>query len=260
MATFRIYPSLLDAYQDYLDAEKTWVKYWGGSDNPSVSLDDFIAEAEAGLLDTINRVSHEPIEAADKGTCFNEVIDRINSGGKPINNEVEVRTSSDCEKPSIEAKMDGFTFLFDIGCCKDAAKYFEDCIPQHLCMAPLKTKYGIVQLYGYADEIRGDKVFDIKTTSSSYEYGKYGRKWQWRTYPYCLVESGEMESVTEFEYTVFVLGKNEPFTASMYRETYPYDHRKATEELRLFVENFIEFLFIHKDDINNERLWQQQEN
>ena len=37
---------------------------------------------EKELLDAVNRVEHEPIEAADKGTCFNVVIDCLISHRK----------------------------------------------------------------------------------------------------------------------------------------------------------------------------------
>nr|MBQ6683791.1 HNH endonuclease [Bacteroidales bacterium] len=251
MIRYRFYPSLLDSYQNYLDAESIWEKYWGGSDEPSISLDEYIDKTEAELIEKINRVPHEPIEAADKGTCFNEIVDRINSNGNPVNDSVKLQS---CDT-HIEARTDNFVFLFDIATCKDAAAYFKDSIPQHFCKAVLPTRYGDVELYGYADEIRGDKVYDIKTTSGQYEYGKFLKSWQWRTYPYCLIQSGEMREVSEFEYTVFVLNKKEPLTAKMYCEAYPYIHEKAKEDLRKVCESFIEFLDIHRDQITDKKIF-----
>lgn len=260
MICYRIYPSLLDAFQDYLDAETTWEKYWGNSDEPSISLDEYLVKAEADLIDKINRVPCEPIEAADKGTCFNEIIDRINSGGQSINPEVSVKTVTPIEGvadvPTIEAATENFTFHFDIATCRQAAGYFVDAIPQHYCNAVLPTRYGDVELYGYADEIRGDKVFDIKTTKQ-YEYGKFSKKWQKELYPYCLVESGEMESVYEFEYTVFLLSQKEPFSARMYREIYIYNHSVAKQRLALICEHFIEFLLNNKSLITDTKIFAQ---
>lgn len=255
MIKYSIYPSLLDSYQDYLDAEKIWEKYWVGSDEPTISLDEYIAKAEADLIDKINKVEHEPIEAADKGTCFNEIVDRINNGGVAVNEAVSLVTVKEGGTSLyVKAEMEGFTFLFDIDTCKRAAAYFEGSIPQHFCKATIDTAYGEVELYGYSDEIRGDKVYDIKTTGS-YDYGKFSSKWQKDVYPYCLTESGEMEGISEFEYTVFVLGKKEPIEAKMYKETYPYIHDKAKQRIRLVCESFIEFLDINRSKITDNRIF-----
>ena len=115
-----------------------------------------------------------------------------------------------------------------------------------------------MELYGYADEIVRDKVFDIKTTSS-YQFGKFERAWQKFVYPWCLVESGEMPEVSSFEYTVFVLSKptsKSPFiTGKMYREEYTYDHEQAGIQLRSILERFIEWLEAHREEITDRKIF-----
>ena len=72
--SYRIYPTLLDGYQDLLDSDIIYERYWGYSENPHLSLDEFREKQFQGLIDKINRVPFES-EAASKGTAFNEVID-----------------------------------------------------------------------------------------------------------------------------------------------------------------------------------------
>ena len=67
--------------------------------------------------------------------------------------------------------------------------------------AILPTIYGDVELYGHVDYINTNKIHDLKTTKN-YTFGNYEKYWQRHLYPYCLIESGEMEEVTEFEFTV----------------------------------------------------------
>lgn len=71
---FRFYAILLDAYQNYLDSDIIWSKYWGWSEDPPHTPEEFKKIQFQSLIDRINRVSFDS-EAADKGTAFNEVID-----------------------------------------------------------------------------------------------------------------------------------------------------------------------------------------
>ena len=40
---YNIYPSLLDAYQQYVDSDIIWEKYWGFSDNPPHTPEELTA-------------------------------------------------------------------------------------------------------------------------------------------------------------------------------------------------------------------------
>ena len=277
---YRIYPSLLDKFQSYLDSDIEAESFWNiDSETGEMRLtpDEIAAANEQALLDTINRVPHEPIEAADKGTCFNEIVDCLISRKNTEREDISIESGALDEQGAfvpnssevnatgpdvIRAQMDGFVFLFDTEVCKEAARYFgRQAIPQHFCKGVITTAYGDVELYGYADEIVRDKVYDIKTTSA-YQFGKFERAWQKDVYPYCLVASGEMTTVSEFEYTVFQLTKpsarNPVIGAKMYAEAYTYDHTESEKRLRSFLERFIEWLEANRERITDEKIFNGQ--
>ena len=208
-AKYKIYPSLLDKFQSFLDVEQSVEEFWNidAEGEYKETADEMSDRLERELIDTINRVPREPIEAADKGTCFNEVIDCLIAHRKCEYEGMDIRSGELGANRVITANLNGFEFKYDMDLVKDAAMYFKGAISQHQCSAVLPTKYGDVELYGYADEIRGDMVYDIKTTSR-YDFGKYGKGWQRFVYPWCLVESGQMKEVAAFEYTVFVWWKS----------------------------------------------------
>lgn len=272
---YRIYPSLIDMYQSLLDyelvAEEAWNKVSEAAHNRGEYLDKEIGDfkltpdemylkLEQDLLDAVNRVDGEPSEAADKGTCFNEIVDCLIAKSPCKRKDMQIMTERNEEGTPlcITAKMDGFLFRFDVAMCRQAAKYFENSLSQVLVVAPLETKYGIVELYGYIDEWRYDKIYDIKTTSY-YNFGKFERKWQKHVYPYCALASGMTEEVTEFEYSVWKLTKTTPIRGEFYKETYNYDHAKSTIMLRNICERIIEWL-IAKDNqglITNRRIFNE---
>lgn len=268
---YNIYPSLLDKFQEYLDAgmavedpwnkvsESSLEKYPGLEVGDYIKTEDEIADAlEQELIDAINRVEHEPIEAADKGTCFNEILDCLILGVSSTRKDVKIsrwqRDPESCAVDGLKAEMHGFSFVFDINLCRDAADELKGSCAQHRCEGVLETKYGTVNLYGYADYILQDRVVDVKTTSM-YGFGKYERKWQKHVYPYCLVQSGEMESVKSFIYSVYVLNKREPFVAQHYVEEYTYNHARTSEALKAHVEHFIEWLEAHRELITDKRIF-----
>lgn len=263
---YRIYPSLLDAYQNLLDyeivANEPWNKVSEAAHIRGEHLDKEVGELvltpdemyeklEQDLLDTVNRVDGEYIEAADKGTCYNEIVDCL-IAHKPCTREdmtISTLRLPSGEATAIEAKMHDFKFLFDVQLCVDAANYFKGSLSQVLVEAPITTSYGDVLLYGYIDEWRHDKIYDIKTTGY-YDFGKFAHKWQKHVYPYCAIESGMTTEVSEFEYTIYKLTK--PSTTfpiirgNMYKEAYTYDHKTSTTLLRTICERLIEWLIIQE--------------
>lgn len=279
---YRIYPSLLDKYQKLVDADEVFEGF--GNIDPETgaykrTYEDIEAELEQSLLDSINRVEREPSETADKGTCFNEVVDCLIERRLSSRDDVSIsrgnvvlrREKMPCNIPHqsieqivsqevISASMDGFTFLFDIALCEQAAKYFDGATPQHRCVATLQTAYGTVELYGYADEIVRDKVYDIKTTSR-YDFGKFERAWQKDVYPFCLVESGEEANITSFEYTVYVwkggTAKSPILTAEQYKEEYAYNHEAARIRLKNICERFIEWIEEHREQITDKKIFNE---
>lgn len=258
MPDYRINPSLLNSFWELVNSEALYDKLYGQSES-APTPEEFYAKQEQELLDSINRVEREPIEAADRGTCLNEIVDCILERRKPADG-ISIQTIRDPEgRPlSIAAKMDGFYFNFDANLCMDLAGYFRGSICQHLCEATIDTSYGPVILYGYSDYIRRDVVHDLKTTSR-YSYGKYEDGFQKDLYPWCLIESGELESVSGFEYTVIPVSggnaKNPLIGGDITREWYDYDHGRAGDRLRGASEMFIAWIEQHRSQIHHNRIF-----
>ena len=288
---YKFYPSLLDSFQRYLDTTAEDYLYYSESDgkyhrNYNEATGTFVYSQEEvdyllrqDLLDTINRVPHESSEAADRGTAFNDIIDHL-LGNSVSKTDLEFRSSYDIkhetgsldiegkpdgydcyveriEKDCVKAEIGGHSFLFDGEFCKTAASYFTDSLSQIFVSAPIETKYGTVELYGYIDELRRDKVYDIKTTSS-YQFGKYKKGWQRHVYPYCLIESGKVMNIVSFEYTAYVLRRisgTPLITGQQFPEEYTYNHQQSTEEIRNFCERFIQFLEDNREYITDKKIF-----
>lgn len=275
---YRIYPSVLDKFQKFLDsdivAEELWNKDSEG--DYKLSPEEMAVQLEQELLDCINRVPREPSEAADKGTAFNEVIDCIIEHHPCEREDMEIKYGAMMEDggiskqepnsgevhfnftayPCIDVKFNGFDFRFDAHLCKDVAHYFMGCIPQYTCSAILSTIYGDAELYGHVDYINTNKIHDLKTTKN-YTFGNYEKYWQRHLYPYCLIESGEMEEVTEFEFTVVKWRelKNKPISGDIFKEVYTYSHEASTKALRGICEAFIEWLEANRHRITDKKIF-----
>jgi hypothetical protein len=259
-ANYRIYPSLLDKFQALLDVDQNVEEWWNldGEGEYKETADEMSGRLERELIDTINRVPLEPIEAADKGTGVNEAIDCLIAGRKCGYDGMDIRSGEMGANRVISAKLNGFEFHYDLDLCKAVAKDLDGAISQHLCRAMLPTRYGDVELYGYADEIVADVVVDIKTTVR-YEFGKYGKGWQRHVYPFCLVESGEVKGVQAFIYYVVVWKggtKTCPvLSGTIYPEVYTYSHEQSRHALTQVCERFIEWLEAHRDQITDTKIF-----
>lgn len=258
---YNIYPSLLDKFQKYLDSEQEFEGFQNATSEGDYkrSLEEISATHEKELIDAINRVPHDPIPAADKGTCFNNLVDAIHTDGAmgcPFVYFPAVDELSGYYRTS----LNGADYDFAGELVQGAAEYFAGSIPQHRCEAFLTLPSGdLVCLYGYADEIRGDKVYDIKTTTR-WEFGKFERSWQRYIYPFCLVESGELPGVLEFEFTVYTWRerKGMPSNADVHREVYTYDHEVAREKVTRICERFVEWLEANRDKITDPKIFGEE--
>ena len=67
--SYKLYPTLLDSYQNYIDSDKIYQKYYAFSDNPPCDEDEFREKQFQSLIDRINRVPFDS-EKADRGTRF----------------------------------------------------------------------------------------------------------------------------------------------------------------------------------------------
>lgn len=258
---YRISPSLLNKLWDLVNSDVLYDQFYGTSETTEVTPEDFYLKQEQELLDAINRVEKEPMEAADRGTCLNEAVDCILERRLPQEG-IALRTvrDPDGQPQSILAQMHGFDFNFDANLCLELAAYYRGSLCQHLCEAIIDTSLGPVILYGYSDYIRRDVVYDLKTTGN-YSYGKYEDGFQKDLYPWCLIESCELGSVSGFEYTAVKLSggntKDPLIRGEVFREWYDYDHKRAGERLVWGCEMLIEWIELHRDLITHKRIFNQ---
>lgn len=292
-------PSLLDAYQrmvdtkaeDYFYKDETgaWHLNWNEAEESlHYSEEEVDALLKQEFIDKVNKVPEPPSEAACKGTAFNEIVDCLVKKSKPSNPAIVIKTVRsgsdlynarrindescqipDCEAtfmkigvPFIYAAIDGFEFFFDKDFCLEAAEYFKNSICQYYTKANLETSKGVVELHGYIDYLRQDKLFDAKTTKQ-YAFGNYQKKWQRYTYPFTLIESGMMNEVNSFEFTIYVLkggtSRTPLITGTQYKEVYTYDHEQARTMLTQQCERVIEFLEDNRSLISNMKVFGQTE-
>lgn len=271
MPDYRIYPSLLDKFTQLVDYELEAEQPWNivsenahkngrhldkGVGDYILTPDEMYTKIEAELIDMINRVERSPSEAADKGTCFNEIVDCLIEHRASSRDDVEIHSQKiDDNTTAIVAQTHGFTFAFDASFCKEVARYFKGALTQRICESSIITKYGEVGLYGFIDEWLPTRICDIKTTSQ-YTFGKFENKWQRHVYPYCCIESGDTTTVGEFEFTVIVWDKSSPLLrGNIYKEIYTYNHKRSTEKIREGVEHFLRWLNYRKHLITDKRIF-----
>lgn len=282
----------------YQDETGAWHINWNETEETlHYSEEEVDALLKQEFIDKVNKVPTPPSEAASKGTAFNEILDCLIKKCKPTNPAIEIKTIRSGEdlydarlkKLTYEADMqgkdvvpeelskedcltqfakigisfiyvalDGFEFFFDKNFCLEAAEYFKDSICQYYTKANFETAYGIVELHGYIDYLRMMKVYDCKTTKR-YAFGDFQKKWQRYTYPFALIESGMMNEVNSFEFTIYVLSggssRSPLITGTQFKEVYTYDHEQARMMLTQQCERLIEFLEVNRDLITNMKVF-----
>jgi len=252
---YLFYATLLDAYSDYLHSDEIYQEYWGFSENPQYSEDEFREKQRLSLIDRINRVpmKWEDSEKADRGSVFNEIVDCMILGKKSEKMEI----SCNREVGTITAIFNERTFTFPISICREFASYYKGAIPQVQTEAVLNTKYGDVMLYGYIDELMPSSVHDIKTTGK-YSVGKFRNYWQSVVYPYCLNANGNQ--VSDFEYNVLLINSRvSGDTYETFTEYYNYVPDVDIPRLTAHVESLIEFIEGCRDMITDKKIFNQVE-
>lgn len=244
---YRFYATLLDSFQSYLSSSEIYQKYYGFSENPQITESEFEDKTRQNLLNTINRVPFES-EAADRGTCFNEIVDCLilNRGTQ----RADMQIAYNREVQTITAIFKGKEYVFPTAVCREFANYFVGALPQVFCSAILPTVYGDVELYGFIDELMPFSIHDIKTTGR-YQAGNFRNHWQHRVYPYAIEQMGNR--VEHFEYNIAEItssGKISTFT-----EYYPYAAEQVRCELKSHCEWFIEFLESNRDKITDRKIF-----
>lgn len=257
----------------YQDENGGWHKNYNESTGEYHYTDEEVYDlAKQDLINSINRV-RSVSEAASKGTAFNELVDAIINKKKSETLQTKkvyydvngnfIRTEWQLNPQvfklaGVQAEIEGFKFIFDIDLLNEAAEYLKGSVNQVYTSATIETKYGLVQLYGYIDELRQNKVFDLKTTKK-YEFGKYQKYWQRHVYPYCLIESGECTEIDSFEFTCYQLSggtdKQELIKGKKYPEVYTYNHEQSKQLIKAQCERFIEFLEENKELITDKKVF-----
>lgn len=262
---YNIYPSLLDKFANYLNSSQIYQQTYGFSEELTITEEEFEAQKKQELLDGINRVPFES-ESADKGTMFNEVIDCIieerNSDKMQIKKIHGIKdvTYADgsqerltTENPiGINAKWKDREFTFNISDCKQIAKTLKGAVCQSYKEGFIETAYGFVKLYGYTDYIMPFSVVDLKTTKS-YQAFKYRNHWQRIVYPFLMNFNGEF--INDFTFLVYKWTKN---GGEIYEENYTYNEAEDLPKLTEFVEQFIEFLEAHREQITDKKIFNIQ--
>lgn len=213
---FRIFPSLLDKCTDLLRSADTWEKYWGSSETPKKSLEEFEREQLTSFIDSINRVPFDS-EAADKGTAFNELVDCLILG-TPASDKMDIASEGDLYRCTLHSS--GREFCFDKQLAARMYHRYREAQPQVLVEAPMRVAGEDVLLYGYIDELMPFAIHDIKTTKS-WELNKFRDHAQHLVYTYCVRYLGS--DCDQFYYDIVQWGK-EPGKEEFNVESYMWTH------------------------------------
>ena len=269
---YRIYQSLLDAYDAYVRSSDVWESYRGFSENPPHTPEEFEAQQLRELLDKINRVPVAISEAALRGTALNALIDLLVCGEtdprcefRPVYEEQEIYSDGDARMRTVKTdKLLGYNvhisdrgseadFYFSADMCERVTSLYPalETLPQQYLSRTLYTpKYGSVELYGFADYVLPDSVHDLKTCSR-YFVGKFKHNSQHLAYPYCI----DPQLTQRFDYDVVEIGRGGAW--QVYQETYMYDPVRDIPALVGKVEGFIGFLNRHSDEITDRKIFNQ---
>lgn len=237
---YQFYATLLDGFENYINSSRTYQEYWGFAEEPSKTEEQFEQEQFQGLIDRINRVPFES-EAADKGTAFNEVVDCIIENR--TSDKMQIKSYRESGVIAVSYKQHLFNFPFDL--CVEMAKYLEGALTQQYTEGYIETKYGIVKLYGFIDQLMPFKIVDIKTTGK-YSAFKYKGNWQHKVYPFTLNQNGVL--LNEFEYVITDF-KN------TWTEHYLFNPELDVLALREHCERLIEFLEINRHLITDTKIF-----
>ena len=244
---YKFYATLLDSFMDYQDSDAIYDKYWGWSENPPHTPEEFHQLQFQRLIDKINRVPFDS-EAADKGTAFNEVVDCMIEHRKSEKVKVE-NVIVDNHVIAIYSVYNNRSFSFDINLLREFANYYKGARTQQYVEAVIHTSKGNVLIYGYIDELMPTSVHDIKTTSQYY-VGKFKNHSQHLVYPYCLIQSGN--DIKTFEYNVATIGVNNYQT---YTETYVFNPERDIPILTQRIEDLIQFVEDNRHLITDKKIF-----
>jgi len=236
---YRFYATLLDTFEGYLNCDKIYQQYYGRSNDPKVSEDEFAQTKYLELIDKINRVPREFSAAADRGIAFNLVLDWCITGQR--SDEIEVIKANDY---AIVVEYNNEQYPFPRSILLPIVERIKDGLMQVWLEGYLQTTKGRVKLCGYTDAVMPFKITDVKTTKQ-YKAFKYRDGWQADVYMYCARCEGF--EVSEFEYLVTDFKK-------VYTETYTWQEDTESKLVGI-CEQFIDFIDQHEKVITDERIY-----
>lgn len=237
--SYNFYATLLDSFQNLLDAPQLYRKFWGNSENPKFSEEEYVEKTEKEFLDKINRVPIALNEYAHRGTAYNELIDRL------IDGEKSSKITYKLDKNIYFVKYNGITFEFPYELTNNLKQHYENSATQMYLKSKIDTQYGTVSLYGYPDYICWNSIEDLKTVKS-YNAFKFRKGWQHLVYPYCLHEAGT--PVNLFIYRATDL-KN------IWTEHYNFNYNRDKEKLKLHCESLIRYLESNRSKITDKKIF-----
>lgn len=244
--SYRLYATILDAFWNYLNSDIIYNRYWGFSENPPHTEQEFHELQFQELIDRINRKPFDS-EAADKGTAFNELVDALIEKRKPNDMDIERNAENTCYTVIYKNR----TFTFPISLCCEFADYFKGALTQQRVEAILPTTFGNVLVYGFIDELMPTTVHDIKTTGS-YSVGKFKSHFQHLVYPYALIQNGN--DIRTFEYNILEFSKA-GYPVDTYTETYVFVPERDIPILTNHCEEFIRFLEENRELITDTKIF-----
>ena len=122
MYKYKFWATLLDAFTNYLFSDTLWEKFWVWQEVPPHTPEEFKIMQKQALIDNINKVEREPIELADRGTCFNEIIDSLILHKPTEREDMQIIFKEN----EITAQMHGFSFVFPREICEKFALKYEN--------------------------------------------------------------------------------------------------------------------------------------
>lgn len=254
-SNFCFYASLLDAYQNFLDTDMIYEKYWGHSEDPKFTIDEY---ADKQFVELINRINRVPFtnDAVEKGTALNNMVDML-VDGVTDNDQYVIETDDEkqliyIKEREIEVDEEGSpkevfnkTFKFNLPMVREFVQYYEGALKQYFVKGTIDTCYGDVELYGYVDYLLPFSYHDMKTTRS-YQAGSYKTHWQHLVYPFAGSQMGLKINTFEYNITNF----KETFT-----EVYVFEPDRDIPRLRNMCELFIGFLLNNRKLITDEKIF-----
>lgn len=246
---YQFYATLLDSFRTYTNSDSIWEKYWGVTEEPPCTPEEFRQMKHQELLDRINRVPYDS-EAADRGTVLNDIVDCILEHHNSKKCKI-TKVYIDDKVVALTGEYNGRSYTFPMSLIREIADYYEGTLPQQYVEGVLPTAYGGVKLYGYVDYVGAFTLHDLKTTSR-YAVGNYRDGAQHLVYPYCLHQQGV--GVEAFEYNVIELNKQNTMY-STYTELYNYHPEQDAHTLTIWCEEFIDFLERHKEFVTDKKIF-----